>query len=62
MVRIVFNVLRIKNLQEMSFDVQRFYTLKKQVRKKFDAYKYCVTISLAIDSLQIQKQMRDEWE
>jgi len=31
-------------------------------KKKFDAYKYCGTISLKEDPLEIQKKMRDEWE
>ncbi|WP_154857585.1 MULTISPECIES: hypothetical protein [Cyclobacterium] len=31
-------------------------------KKKFDAYKYCGTLSLKEDPLEIQKKMRDEWE
>lgn len=31
-------------------------------KKKFDAYKYCGTIKLNEDPLEIQKRMKDEWE
>lgn len=30
--------------------------------KHFDAYKYCGTIKLKEDPLEIQKRMRNEWE
>lgn len=30
--------------------------------KKFDVYKYCGTIKLKEDPLDIQKKMRDEWK
>ncbi len=30
--------------------------------KKFDAHKFCGTIKLQEDPLEIQKKMRDEWE
>ncbi|WP_375579489.1 hypothetical protein ABWH96_21250 [Marivirga tractuosa] len=35
---------------------------KLKSRKSFDAYKYCGAVKLNKDPLQIQKQMRDEWE
>lgn len=35
---------------------------KIKSRKKFDAYKYCGTLKLKKDPLEIQKSMRDEWE
>ena len=35
---------------------------KIKSKKKFDAYKYCGTIKLEEDPLEIQKRMRDEWE
>lgn len=30
--------------------------------RKFDAYKYCGTIKLKEDPLEIQKRMRNKWE
>lgn len=30
--------------------------------KKFDAYKYCASVNLREDPLDIQKKMRDEWK
>ncbi|MGB3774366.1 MAG: hypothetical protein WA951_03845 [Leeuwenhoekiella sp.] len=30
--------------------------------RKFNAYKYCGTVKLKDDPLEIQKKMRDEWE
>jgi len=35
---------------------------KVKNKKKFDAYKYCGTVKLKEDPLEIQKKMRDEWE
>ena len=35
---------------------------KLKSRKKFDAYKYCGTVKLKEDPLEIQKRMRDEWK
>ena len=35
---------------------------KLRSTKKFDAYKYCGTVKLNEDPLEIQKKMRDEWE
>ena len=31
-------------------------------RKGFDAYKFCGTVKFYKDALDIQKQLRDEWE
>lgn len=36
--------------------------LKLKSKKKFDAYKYCGTVKLKEDPLEIQKRLRDEWE
>ena len=30
-------------------------------KRKFDAYKYCGTVKLKEDPLEIQKKMSDEW-
>jgi hypothetical protein len=35
---------------------------KLKSKRKFDAYKYCGTIKLTRDPLEIQERMRDEWE
>lgn len=35
---------------------------KLRSTKEFDAYKYCGTVKLDEDPLEIQKRMRDEWE
>ena len=35
---------------------------KLKSKKKFDAFKYCGTVKLKEDPLDIQKRMRDEWE
>ncbi len=31
-------------------------------KKKFDAYKYCGTVKLKEEPLEIQKKMRHQWE
>jgi hypothetical protein len=31
-------------------------------KKGFDAYKFCGTVKFNKDALEIQKQLRDEWE
>jgi hypothetical protein len=33
-VRTAYNVLKIRSLPKMSFDNRRYYTLKKQIRRK----------------------------
>ncbi|MGY6522217.1 MAG: hypothetical protein ACXIUD_10830 [Mongoliitalea sp.] len=35
---------------------------KVKSKRKFDAYKYCGTVILKEDPLEIQKEMRDEWK
>jgi hypothetical protein len=35
---------------------------KKNLKKGFDAYKFCGTVRFNEDALEIQKQMRDEWQ
>lgn len=35
---------------------------KVKSKRKFDAYKYCGTVTLKKDPLEIQKEMRDEWK
>lgn len=35
---------------------------KLRSKKKFNAYKYCGTVKLDQDPLEIQKKMRNEWE
>jgi hypothetical protein len=35
---------------------------KIKSKRKFNAYKYCGTVKLKEDPLEIQKKMRDEWE
>jgi hypothetical protein len=35
---------------------------KIKSKRKFDAYKYCGTVKLKEDPLEIQKKMRNEWE
>jgi len=42
-------------------DLEKAFSNLKS-KKKFDAYKYCGTIKLNRDPLEIQERMRDEWE
>ena len=42
-------------------NIKQFETTKR-VPKRLNAHKYCGVISITDDALNIQKQMRDEWE
>ena len=46
---------------KIKFDIITEQAVKKGI-KKIDALKYCGTITINKDALQIQKEMRDEWE
>ena len=46
---------------KLKFDIITEQITKKG-EKQIDAYKYCGTITIDKDALQIQKEMRDEWE
>ncbi len=38
------------------------FEITKQSKKTINTLKYCGTLSLKIDALTIQKQLRDEWK
>jgi len=52
-------VLIMKN----SKDISRVKDLlsKRQVKKKFDAKKFCGALKVDEDALVIQRRLRDEW-
>ena len=43
-------------------ELEKAFSNLKKSERKFDAYKYCGTIKLKRDPLEIQERMRDEWE
>ena len=57
-----FDLINLYKKIAEKIEIIKQFEVSKQIQKKFDAYKYCGIISLPADALQIQKQMRDEWE
>lgn len=48
--------------KEITEKLERIKAYKTSKKQKINTYKYCGVLSLSQDALNIQKDMRNEWE